>query len=108
MAKHSCEKSWLLNIRSSSEGLYEYLFKPGHNYLGRKMDNDLVLLDNAASAHHAEIYYDKSTNSLTIWDFESTNGTFVNGNRLSPGVDVEIAHGDQLQFGLVALEFRVD
>lgn len=97
MADYTGEKSWLLNIRSSSKGLYEYLIMPGHNYLGRKVDNDLVLFDSAASTHHADIYYDQITNSLTIWDFESTNGTFVNGKRIhKPYV---LQHEDQIRIG---------
>jgi diguanylate cyclase (GGDEF)-like protein len=97
MADNSGERLWLLNIRSSSEDLHEYILKPGHNYLGRKAGNDLVLLDNAASAHHDEIYYDKSTNSLTIWDFESTNGTFVNGKRIHKPYGLQ--HEDQIRIG---------
>ena len=97
MAENTGEKTWMLIIRSSSKGLYEYLLKPGHNYLGRKVENDLVLFDNAASTHHAEIYYDQTTNSLTIWDFESTNGTFVNGKRIhKPYV---LQHEDQIRIG---------
>lgn len=35
------------------------------------------------------------------------NGTFVNGERLATGVEVEIHDGDALQFGLVKTLFRV-
>ena len=36
------------------------------------------------------------------------NGTFVNGERLTTGVEVEIKDGDEVRFGLVATVFHVE
>ena len=63
--------------------------------------------DRSTSRRHAVIVHRQGSFFLRD-EVGAANGTFVNGKRLSPGVDVEIAHGDQLQFGLVTLEFRVD
>ena len=35
------------------------------------------------------------------------NGTFVNGERVQTGVDVKLASGDRLRFGLVETVFEI-
>jgi len=37
---------------------------------------------------------------------KTQNGTFVNGKRITTGVDVELADGDRLRFGLIKAVFR--
>lgn len=91
------EKTWLLIIRSSKAGFKEHILKVGHNSLGREEDNDCVLYDNAASSRHADIYYDQATNTATIRDLESTNGTFVNGKRINKPQTLQ--HEDQIRIG---------
>ena len=97
MTEKTGGKVWQLIIRSSDEGLNEYILIPGRNNLGRGVENDIVLLDNAASGYHAEINYDPDTNTVTIQDLGSTNGTFVNGKRMhEPQV---LHHDDQIRIG---------
>ncbi len=86
---------WILTIRSPSNSPVVYKIKPGKNTLGRKPDNDIVISDQSASRRHAEIYFED--NSLVISDLKSTNGTFVNRERLSdPRV---LRSGDQIRIG---------
>jgi pSer/pThr/pTyr-binding forkhead associated (FHA) protein len=40
-----------------------------------------------------------------VEDLGTTNGTFVNGERISPGEPVEVSAGDLLRFGLVELTY---
>lgn len=50
--------------------------------VGRGQDNDVVLQDSCVSRHHCQLtQYDDS--SVIIADCGSTNGTFVNGRRIS-------------------------
>jgi len=91
------ERTWLLIIRSSNAGFNEHVLKPGHNKLGRDADNDCIIHDNAASNHHADIYFDQSPNSVTIRDLGSTNGTFVNGKRINDFTILR--HEDQIRIG---------
>jgi len=99
------EKEWLLIIRSSNAGFNEHILKPGHNKLGREADNDCIIHDNAASSHHADIYFDESSNSVTIRDLGSTNGTFVNGRRINEFIILQ--HEDQIRIGrcLISVNF---
>lgn len=92
---------WSLIIRSSSEIRREHKLKPGRNGLGRRIDNDIVLDDGAASGYHAEIHYDQSHDTITIRDLASTNGTFVNGKRISESQILH--HEDHIRIGFCLL-----
>jgi hypothetical protein len=48
--------------------------------IGRAADNDIVLIGQRVSKHHAEVQQDGEQYMLR--DLASTNGTFVNGQRL--------------------------
>ncbi len=72
---------WTVNIRSPSTAPLEFIIKPGKNSMGRKPDNDIVIADDSASRVHAEIYYLDGV--LVIQDLKSTNGTYVNRERIN-------------------------
>ncbi len=50
------------------------------------------------SRRHARVYWDWSQNSYMIVDM-STNGIYLNGNLLTPGVQYRLFNGDALQLG---------
>ena len=54
--------------------------------LGRSSSNDVVLDDEFVSSHHARVVRDPASNRWVIEDLGSTNGTVVNGQRLSTPV----------------------
>jgi hypothetical protein len=58
-----------------------YAVRPGITTIGRSGDNDIVLDAPSVSAHHAEIRYQNGR--YILYDRGSTNGTFVNGRRIS-------------------------
>jgi hypothetical protein len=65
--------------------------------IGRSRDNDVALGDSGApqsSAHHAEAVVESGR--WWIRDLESTNGTFVNGVRVSRA---RLRSGDSISFG---------
>lgn len=70
------------------------MLKRGINTLGRKSDNDIVISDQSASRLHAEI---ECSDQLVIRDVGSTNGTFVNRERL--GGPTVLNPGDQIRIG---------
>ncbi|MEM7158124.1 MAG: ATPase, T2SS/T4P/T4SS family [Myxococcota bacterium] len=71
--------------------------------VGRTNANDLMIAEPGVSSHHARILF--TGDGVTIIDLESTNGTFVNGERirgpamLQPGDEVYIC-AFQLDFEL--------
>jgi hypothetical protein len=71
--------------------------------LGRIADNDIALDDDTfMSSHHARI--EIRPEGVWVVDLDSTNGTFVNGQRVSG--DRSLRKGDRLQVGSTVLEMR--
>lgn len=64
--------------------------------VGRADGNMLRIEDPSVSSHHAEIVL--SGDQLHVRDLGSTNGTFLNGERIPEGV---VNAGDELRFGAV-------
>ena len=98
--------TWVLTIRSPMGEPREYMLKAGKTTAGRKSDNDIVIADESASRVHAEFYYDPNVNSVIIRDLNSTNGTFVNRERLTePRV---LRPDDQARIGqhVISLSYR--
>lgn len=70
-----------------------------HTSIGRDSGNDLVLSDARVSRRHAEIIF--TGNSFEIADAGSTNGIFVNGQRISSTTVLKDA--DKLEIGGVSI-----
>ncbi|MEM9186191.1 MAG: EAL domain-containing protein [Planctomycetota bacterium] len=68
--------------------------------VGRRVDQDLTIPSPTVSGQHAELVLDES---LWVRDLGSTNGTFVNGVRITDACRVN--HGDLVQFAQIV--FRV-
>ncbi len=70
----------------------------GDNPVGRNPDNFVVLADDSqVSRHHARIVWDGRR--LTISDLDSSNGTFVEGQRLAPHTPTPLTPGAHIRFG---------
>ncbi len=71
--------------------------------IGRAPDNDIVVNHPQVSRHHAVL--ERTGTTIKITDLGSTNGTMVNGQRVSA---VALNPGDMIQLGTTTLTFRVD
>jgi adenylate cyclase len=71
--------------------------------VGRSVACDLALDDPTVSRRHAEIEVAPGGDGVRVRDLASTNGTFLNGDRIWDGV---APPGSRLAFGKVAFEIR--
>jgi hypothetical protein len=83
------------------------VLKPGGRRLsvGRVSDNELTLNDTSVSKIHAALTMNLQ-GTLLVADTGSTNGTFINGRRMSYGEARQIEDGDVVGFGDVEVRFR--
>ena len=79
------------------------VLRPGRNVIGRGSAADVRITDTGISREHAEI----STDGVlaTIIDLQSTNGTLVNGKRISRAA---LRHGDVIRLGRSVLVYRYE
>lgn len=73
--------------------------------VGRIGANALILDDNSVSKTHAALAV-SDDGSLSVADTGSTNGTFINGERIAYGKAVRLAEGDRVNFGTVEVTFE--
>jgi predicted component of type VI protein secretion system len=95
----------LRQVRGDAETQAEavWLLKPDTT-LGADPANDVVLDDNLVSGRHARLRWDGA--GWWLEDLGSTNGTFVNGERIVAGAARPVPLGARLQFGDTELELQ--
>ncbi|MDX2648029.1 FHA domain-containing protein [Streptomyces sp. NBC_00510] len=71
--------------------------------LGRAHDSTIVLDDDYASSRHARIYPDRDGNWI-VEDLGSTNGTFMDRNRLTTPTPIPL--GAPIRIGKTVIELR--
>lgn len=82
-----------------------YEFAVPKTTVGRGDQNTLTIHDSSVSHAHCEIYaYDQD---VIVRDLGSSNGTFVNGERLF-NQQRPLAHGQTVKFGSVEARLEVD
>jgi DNA-binding winged helix-turn-helix (wHTH) protein len=74
----------------------------GEHIAGRDAECSLIIDGTTVSRHHARITV--ADEAATIEDLDSTNGTYVNGTRIT--APMRLAHGDKLSLGSEILEIR--
>jgi FHA domain len=94
---------------------YEFPVYGGENYIGRADEKpvDIDLEDQEppdrvwCSRQHALIHFDEDAHSITIEDLNSSNGTYVNRERVYPGQPRQLFVNDTVQIGTVHLTLKV-
>ena len=67
--------------------------------IGRSEDNDIAIHNKLISRAHACLYISSSEGICSLEDTGSTNGTFLNDNRIGPNKKHELSDGDEICFG---------
>lgn len=67
--------------------------------------NDYIIKNNAVSRNHA--YLQLTANGASITDNNSSNGTFVNGERIPSMVNTELKNGDAVRLANEEFVFRI-
>ena len=65
--------------------------------IGRDISSDVAIVDSKVSRNHASITAREG--KLFIEDHNSTNGTYVNGEKLSPSTETELKIGSKFSVG---------
>jgi serine/threonine-protein kinase len=84
--------------QSDNEGI----LLEGRKTFGRSIENDIVLPNPTLSRHHGA--FTVEDNNCFIQDFNSANGTFVNGERVSGSQLLQ--QGDHIQIGDLIFVFK--
>jgi ATP-binding cassette subfamily B protein len=73
--------------------------------IGRAVANDLQLQDDTVSRRHCRVWWSAADGRYLVEDLGSSNGTTVNGRRIS---STQLQDRDVLKVGTQVLEFRLE
>jgi len=95
-----------LIITREKDRVNEAFFDQGEVTIGRQQDNDVCLHDTTVSGHHARVL--QREDGIVLEDLGSTNGTYVNGERVSRydlrGTEVIVIGKHRLEFQPLPVE----
>jgi phage tail-like protein len=86
------------------EGSKVYTLRLGKTTVGRQEGNDLQLDDQKVSRQHAAILC--NTSGCQITDLDSSNGTYVDGEKLLPQIASALIPGSTVKIGSYTLKLR--
>ena len=78
---------WLVGLNGPSRG-EAYPVRMGRNVIGRDRRSDIVINDDQASSHHADLVFRPEERRFILMDHNSTNGTYVNEMEIEPRRDL--------------------
>lgn len=78
---------WLIGLNGAARG-ESFAVRIGRNVLGRDRRSDIVINDDQASSHHADLVFRPEERRFILMDHNSTNGTYVNESEIEPRRDL--------------------
>ncbi len=87
---------WLVGLSGTSRG-ESFPVRMGRNIIGRDRRSDIVVVDDQASSHHADLVFRPEEKRFILMDHNSTNGTYVNETEIEPRRD--LAPKDVIRIG---------
>jgi hypothetical protein len=95
--------AWLVCVQRRDYGR-KYDIGLGVTAIGRDRECEVVLGDDSVSLKHAKIKYVADTDTYMVYDLVSTNGTYVNGERVE--APAQVNDEDEVGFGDVRFVFK--
>ena len=92
-----------LVLRFDGQDVQEFVLDKQDITIGRTADNDIAIDNLAISGHHATVY--NTASGAELVDMKSTNGTFVNDNKIERH---HLQDGDIISVGKHQLLFFAD
>ena len=87
-----------LHVLNGPEMGQAFELKDTTTYVGRSEDNDIRIVNKTVSRRHLKIV--KRENRLFVTDLKSENGTFIGGDLVTPGLEVEIEEDRSIAIGM--------
>jgi hypothetical protein len=87
-----------LHVLNGPEMGQAFELKDGLTYVGRSEDNDIQINDKTVSRRHLKIVL--RDNRLFVTDLKSENGTFISGDPITSGLEIEVEEGEILTIGM--------
>ena len=88
--------AWLVGLSGAARG-ESFPVRMGRNIIGRDRRSDIVIQDDQASSHHADLVFRPEEKRFILMDHNSTNGTYVNEAEIEPRRD--LAPQDVIRIG---------
>jgi hypothetical protein len=88
--------AWLVALSGAARG-ESFPVRMGRNIIGRDRRSDIVIQDEQASSHHADLVFRPEEKRFILMDHNSTNGTYVNETEIEPRRD--LAPKDVIRIG---------
>ncbi len=88
-------------ISSSGEERIAYILNETETYVGRTLNNAFVIEHPSVSKRHARIVAEED--DYAVYDLGSSNGTFVNGKRVT---EARLVDGNEVRFGRAHYVYR--
>jgi hypothetical protein len=101
VSPHPSSNRALLLMEMAKGGMHPIPLEMTLIKVGRGLDNDVVVEDARVSRHHVQLRY--KNRRFWVTDLGSTNGVFLNGERISESA---LKNGDVLSLGGLELTYR--
>ena len=92
--------AWLVSLGGSDKGR-DYRITKEKTTIGKSEESDIVIRNDFISRNHAMLAYE--TGKFILNDLESTNHTFVNGEKISRRI---LKDNDLIKFGEATYRFK--
>ncbi len=90
-------------FRALDDGETRYEVRKAAVTLGRSEQNDIVITNSSVSGRHAELHRTRE-GRYRLSDLGSTNGTLVNGSRITA---IDLNDGDLVEIAEIRLQFKL-